>query len=518
METVVIKQRDKSSLEIKSRYLVDRSSGARNSYRLRLYFFFPRPFAITSASYDPASFFDQLKPYLRFNTPSFTVEELLDPESETSPLARVLRLLESVGSDGFDEDRLIHETKLLGAVYKSILRDFLLEAREELSGPEAGGYLERHLSKTVKELHQIAKRFHKFLDDTGDQPLSEELKQHNRMIDEHLSLLLEKYLASLLRFVDREKQEDGYNRIVKTLLKEEEYREERGYPSRPSRTETQEELEEYVYREKMLKKYASEVLFFDVHRRNAAKQTEHLLYALAAGIAMVIATAIAFIGQTRFGSLTTSLFILLVIGYMLKDRVKDFFRDVLKKKVARRLSDRSTRINDPKENRRIAKVRERTSYVSESKLPERIRELRDRGYFERALYAFEEEQILLYSKRADLDAKRLAALHNRIEGLADITMIDLSPFFRHLSSQFGLIPTVRDKRHVELHRVKRVYHLNMVVSYESPRETVARRFRLIVDARGIRRIEPISSGEALQDESVRYVGPGAATDDQVMEE
>lgn len=91
-------------------------------------------------------------------------------------------------------------------------------------------------------------------------------------------------------------------------------------------------MEEYVYREKMLKKYASEVLFFDVHRSNVAKRTEHLLYALAAGIAMVIATGIAFFGQTRFGGLTTSLFVLLVVGYMLKDRVKDFFRDVLKKK------------------------------------------------------------------------------------------------------------------------------------------------------------------------------------------
>lgn len=518
METVVLKQRDRNSIEVKSRYIIDRSSGARNSYYLRLYFFFPRPFAVRAENYDPEEFFQQLKPYLRFNTPSFTVDELLDESSSTSPLTRLRDLVDTLGSNELDEARFVHESKLLAAVYKTILRDFLLEARDELTAVGAKGYLEEHLRRTVKQLHQVARQFHELLHEAGDRPLPEPLEQHGRMIDEHLSLLLEKYLTSLLRHVDREELEDGYRRIVKSLLQEEEYREKRGYPSRPSRTETEQQLEEYVYREKMLKKYASEVLFFDVHRRNVAKRAEHLLYALAAGIAMIVATGIAFFGQTRFGGLTTSLFVLLVVGYMLKDRIKDFFRDVLKRKVGRRLSDRKTRIRDPKENKKIAWVQERTSYVSESKLPERVKKLRNRGYFERTLYSFEEEQILLYSKESRINAKRLSALHNRIEGLADINMIDLSPFFRHLSSQYGLVPTIRDKKHVDLRRVKRIYHLNMVIAFESPRESVARRFRLVVDARGIKRIEPISSGDALQDEAVRFVGTGAATDEQLMDE
>lgn len=518
METVILKQRDRYSVEVKSRYIIDRSSGARNSYALRLYFFFPRPFAVSAENYEPEQFFQQLKPYLRFNTPSFTVEELLDEDSEFSPLSRLRWLVERIGSEEFDEARFIHESKLLGAVYKTILRDFLLEARDELAATDAAGYLEKHLSGTVKAFHRVARRFHELLKEAAKQPLPEALEQHARMMDEHLSLLLEKYLTSLLRHVDKEEQEDGYRRIVKSLLQEEEYREKRGYPSRPSRTETEAQLEEYVYREKMLKKYASEVLFFDVHRRNVAKRTEHLLYALAAGIAMVVATGIAFFGQTRFGSLTTSLFIVLVVGYMLKDRVKDFFRDVLKRRVGRYLSDRKSRIRDPKEKKKIASVEERASYVSESKLPERVRKLRNRGYFERTLYSFEEEQVLLYAKEARINAKRLSSLHNRIEGVADVNMIDLSPFFRHLSAQYGLVPTIQDKKHVGLRRVKRIYHLNMVIAYESPEENVARRFRLIVDAQGIKRVEPISSGDEFQDQAVRFVGTGAATDEQLMEE
>ena len=518
MEIVILKQRDRNSIEIKSRYLINRSAGARNSYKLHLYFFFPRPFAITDTNYDPASFFDQLTPYLRFNTPTFTIDELLDEDSVNSPLTRLTVLTDSFGTPGFDPERYAHESKLLGAVYKSLLRDFLLEAREELRTEGSAGYLEEHLAETVKRLHRVPKKYHELFELARESHLSPELEQHASMIDEHLSLLLEKYLSSLLRCVDRETQSDAYGRIVKALLKEERYREERGYPSRPSQTESEEQLEEYVYREKMLKKYASEVLFFDVHRRNVAKGVEHLLYALAAGIAMMVATTIAFLGQTRFGRLTTSLFVLLVLGYMLKDRIKEFFRDVLKKKVARRLSDRKSTIRDPKKRKRIARVKERSRYIPETRIPEKVRALRNRGYFERALYSFEEEQILLYSKEARLEARRIASLHSRIEGLADVNIINLAPFFHHLSAQYGLVPTIRERSQVELKRVQRIYHLNMVVSYESAKESVARRFRLVVDADGIKRVEPISMEESDEENAVRFVGAGAATDEQVMEE
>lgn len=234
MEIVVLKQRDRQSIEIKARYLIDRSAGSHNSYHLKLYFFFPRPFAITSESYEPEQFFDQLKPYLRFNTPSFTVEEVLDKQSATSPLARLRRIIEQIGTDAFSSGRFVHESKLVGAVYKSILRDFLLEARNALKSTDAAGYLDAHISDTVKRLHKVAQIYHDLFDEAERRSLPESLEQHARMMDEHVSLLLEKYLTSLLQYVRREEQEDGYRWIVKTLLMEERYREHRKYRSRPS--------------------------------------------------------------------------------------------------------------------------------------------------------------------------------------------------------------------------------------------------------------------------------------------
>ncbi|MFP4704311.1 MAG: hypothetical protein ACLFMV_05845 [Spirochaetaceae bacterium] len=533
MDRVLLKQRDRYSVEIKARYLLEETRRARHTYGLRVYFFLPQPFRISRATYDSQSFFRQLKLYLRFNTPVFSIEELLEPLSDGSPLIRVEKLLHRHVHDGesLEKPAFVYESKLLGTVFKSILRDFLQRARRKIVQERPSKDTVDSLEGEVKAAHSVAQRFHRVAEqiESGNkrqieapQTAQEEdpgFREHVRMIDEHMSLLLEKYLATILTFCDAQKQDDLYGRIVKVLLKEERYREGRGYPSRPSSITQQRQFEEYVYREKMLKKYASEVLFFDVDRRDTAKRGEHIAYAVAAGIAMALATSIAFFGQTRFGNVSTSLFAVLVAGYILKDRVKDIFRDMLKRRLGPHLNDRVSRIREHRRRKRLATVSERAYYVEEAKLEEDIRGLRDRGYFEKTLFAEDEERILLYAKKLSINRRNLTAVHSRVNGVADINMVDLTPFLRHLSAQYGFVPTIESKKRVRLHRVKRIYHLNLVIAHDGPRGTVAGRFRLVVDANGIKRIEPVTGGSYLSNEGLRLV-PTAASEpgDEAEEE
>lgn len=520
MDTILLKQRDRYSLELKARYLIRDSRGRFRDFGLRLYFFFPRSFNLSPVTYSPQEFYDQLKLNLRFNTPRFSTGELLERLTDTSPLVRVEKLLYRQRHDGIrlDGDLFLYESKMLATVFKSILRDLLLSIRERIGSGDEAKRLEEHLERDVKELHEVARRYHALLDEMEGLELPEEIVQQGRMIDEHLSLLLEKYLTSILPVADDSGPGQLYQRIVKVLLKEEKYRDRRGYPSLPSEIMSERQLEEYVYREKMLKKFASEVLFFDVDRKDATKKAEHILYAAAAGIAMILATAIAFFGQTRFGSLTASLFVLLVVGYMIKDRAKDLFRDLLRRRVGRYMSDRKTRVYDRRKRKRLATVKERTGFVAEQRLGDAVRRVRNRGYFERILSEQEEEQVLLYSKRLTLQAENIRRLHNRIHGVADINIIDLAPFLRHLTAQYGLIPTIPGKRRVQLKRVKRIYHLNLVVAYDSPEGEIVGRFRLIVDANGIKRVEPVEVPGTAPATGFRLVPPSLREEDGEFEE
>lgn len=508
MERVLVKQRDRFSIEIKARFLIPQRGKRRATYDLRLYFFFPRTFGIGAATFNADRFYRQLRPYVRFNTPAFTFEELLDPQSSPSPLTRVEQELKSTDAEAVDHERFGHEARMLAMVYKSALRDFLLSLRDG----EAG---DRTTYATIDSARRVAERFHTVARSIGPPPERDEpdIARAGALIDEHLSLLLEKYLSSFLARADRSRMADSADLALRTIEAETGYRTRRGYPTVLSADSHEAEMEEYVYREKMLKRYASEVLMCSVKRHDTGRTVRHILYAAAAGAAMTVATAIAFLGQTRFGSLTTSLFVVLVVGYMLKDRIKDLFRDLFRRRLARRFHDRRTTVRDPEHRRRIARLSERTSFVTARSIPPAVAKLRDRGWFERALAAFTEESILRYGKAARMDAARLDRLHHRIRGLADITIVDLSPFLAHLSRQHGLVPVLTGEGEFRIHHVRRVYHLNLVIEFSDGERTLARRFRLVVDAGGIERVEPVPTGDEECDRLIEFVGRGAATDE-----
>ena len=78
-----------------------------------------------------------------------------------------------------------------------------------------------------------------------------------------------------------------------------------------------------------------------------------------------------------------------------------------------------------------------------------------------------------------------------MRGLADVSMVNFEPFLRGLAVQHGLVPDVVGKHAVRVRQIRRVYHLNLIIEYQSPSGCVLQRFRLIVNRRGIERIEPV---------------------------
>ncbi len=214
---------------------------------------------------------------------------------------------------------------------------------------------------------------------------------------------------------------------------------------------------------------------------------------------MIFATSIAFLGQSTFGSLTTSLFLPLVVSYLLKDRLKDVFREVFRKSVSRRFFDRTARLYDARHHEKLATVSERASFIGKERIDPSVIALRNRGTFERALSGVSGETAFEYRRRIRLNTKTMRGIHRRITGVADITIIDLGGFPRHLAAQGGLVPVLSEKSSVTLHPVKRIYHLNLVVQMLSGGDKELYRYRLIVNANGIARVEPAGTDSLVPD-------------------
>lgn len=491
MTDIRIKKRDDFSIEFKTRYLLRGSDRRKDGYDFILYLFLPYSFNIHGDTFEKNEFYEDFKLYLRFNTPSFRPEELLDPSSENSPLRRLEDMASRCreGGSPVSPEELIYETKLLGCVYKSMLRDCLFRSRPR---PLSGGTEGRAGDPgcRVGRLHRVVLRYHAFYR-RAQRALPESLAGHCRLMDEYLSLLLEKQLIAYLTH-HRHSSREAFRREIQAIIRSEiRYRKKLGYPSVLEQAGDEKTKEEYIYRQKMLKRYSSQVLFFDVRKSRQAQQVEHLLYALAAGISMIFATAVLFFGQTRYGALTGPLFVLLVVSYMLKDRIKEVFRDLFRHSLGAWLFDRAEKFYDPLRRRRLAVVKERIFFARAHKVDRRILQLRDQGSFEKLVTPTSPEEILVYHKRVRLDGRVLAHVRRRISGLADIGILDLQDLLRHLSRQRGRVPRLDGTDGIQIEPVQRTYHLNIILHYRDGEREEMEKLRLIVDAGGIKRIERI---------------------------
>ena len=71
-----------------------------------------------------------------------------------------------------------------------------------------------------------------------------------------------------------------------------------------------------VHHHGMLKKFIESELYIDLKKRRDGVAIEQLYYSIAAGLAMIFATGVAWYTQVKYGNITWPLFVVLVVSYM----------------------------------------------------------------------------------------------------------------------------------------------------------------------------------------------------------
>ena len=160
-----------------------------------------------------------------------------------------------------------------------------------------------------------------------------------------MSHLTEVYAIRLLRYC--QSREDGMDaEVVRSLTDliaaEHQYKIDKGY-HHFSADNMAESRDMFQY-QNTLKKYIESALYLksDSHPDGAAAQ--QLSFGVAAGIAMLISMLIALPFQKYLGQYPTLIFIILVIAYMFKDRIKDYARARLAHRLKSRFFDLKSNI------------------------------------------------------------------------------------------------------------------------------------------------------------------------------
>jgi len=495
---------DRKQFEIKLEYQPTGTEETR--YLVEAYLFLPGSLNIDAETYPRADFYADIHNYVRFKTPVMAVGELLS--SEASPLVRLEAWLRT--GMGTEAD-VLYQAKLLSCVLRGALRRFAIEVEsrcETTAGlpSEAYGVLEAEALAMQAGVTRVLERFRLWLRAVGDLRLQERSRASLRLVDEYVSLLVEggfrRAVADMKSLPKTEPWLGLRKGLMEAVLREEAYRKEHRLRSVLSPTG---DNEEYLQRLGFLKKFCMNVLFLSSKRRQKRQGFEEMLFAFAAGVAMTFATAVAFWAQARFAQASLNFFLILVVGYMVKDRIKEGMRRMLSRVAATHLADRTADLVDPVTGRSIGTCEERVDYGPAFKVPEAVSALRHRDDFLTASQGELSETVIRYRKHIDLDARLMPRTGRGLSGVTDILRLNVERFLRDMDEPELALEYVdlADLSVGHIRGAKR-YPVDVVFRFTVEEEETDRRqettqfVRLVLDRNGIQRMqrfpEPSSPG------------------------
>lgn len=218
------------------------------------------------------------------------------------PLEHIRRALSGLAADPSREHVADYEyhIKMFSAIVKSAMREAVYAVEECGTASVA----EELCRKFVADARRTVDAYREAARIIDVPQVGVDLKHLYDFGDEYMSRLTESFSFRLLQSLGRFRGDEGAgtaSAAVEELIREEaDYKRARGYAAvAPDDPQGNRRL---VYRHNVLKKYISSDLYIKLDKKQDGKTVRQIYYSIAAGIAMVFATVVAFAFQRRFGN------------------------------------------------------------------------------------------------------------------------------------------------------------------------------------------------------------------------
>jgi len=481
-----IRIHDNYQFEIKQSYNLSLDRKTTNSYFVQTYFFIPNNLNINRETYSSGDFYRDLRATIRLQTPSFLLKNLA---ADIDLMDRMRKSIDEILASKSRKNISGYEyhLKMFCLVYKKSI-GIQLRFLKKSERPEESEYL---VSEFIAGVTALIARFREMKPIITGGGLPGKLQTAYLFADEYISIKTESHTCGLLEILKERhpRLHKKYSRPLMNIVRgETSYREENGYPSIP----TQEgDNEKYVFRQGALKKFLSNILYLETRVERGGKYLEQAVYSIAAGVAMVFATLVAFIGQSWYGSLSLPFFIALVISYMFKDRMKESLRLYLNVALHKRLYDRRRNIYHSFDEK-IGTCKESFNIITDSAIPAKIMEFRSRDSITDINNSMTGENVILYRKYIRLNSKQFKKIKGRhsANDVIDIMRFNIQHFLRSMDNPEKKIFIPAQSGYRKAYGM-RVYHINMITCFIVDDMEYLRRFRIVLNRDGIRRIEEV---------------------------
>ncbi|MBL8992746.1 MAG: hypothetical protein JNM63_05355, partial [Spirochaetia bacterium] len=399
MKSFDVKVHDRLQCEFKFLYPLDREK-RKTEAEIELFFFMPYNLGIDSNHYRPDNFYNDIQSYLRFSAPAPKFEDWVSGKS--TAFKELNEAVAGLSQGSAAIPTFEHRIRHFGSTFKTVVKEELSSILNHKKESSITGKLEDF----TKELDAFLEKFRGLQDKILIHGKNERVLLVYSLCDAYVSQMAEHYCVDFLeRIRIREKKLFKKSRkILFPLIKAEIKRQRKSRwegTAKPGQAN-----EEILYNRSALKKFFSKVLFLRIHTKRAGFLLEQILFSAASALAMLFATVVAFWGQYVYGQLSVSFFLVLVLSYVFKDRLKELVRTFLHAKLTERLYDHAIHIfNNAGE--KIGRSEESFNFLGKALVPREIMDRLPRDPFRLADADLFGEQAMVYRKRVTLFGKKI---------------------------------------------------------------------------------------------------------------
>jgi hypothetical protein len=478
-----------------------REVGTSQNYLVQTFVFVPRVLDLTNRSYPKESFYADTANFLRMTTPRRKLSELSE-KSAVKPwaqeLKRELANLRIGDAAGFEQAQ--RSLKLLGCVFKAALRDSKKELFRDLEPHFQCGALEpvdACVGVFLDDLEGALRRLRKVARKGRGEDLPAELADAWRAVDEYSALIVEEALTEILMQLEARTPPGSLAPLV-TRLKDsatELYRHRRdcGYETYVTDTGHNEYL---AHRWRVLKRFVSSALYIKVDREETGLMALDIIGGVAAAMAMLVATvSILFINARWPANLSWAFVTAMVASYVVKDRLKEWGKRSLGKRLTRGLSDHTLKLRSPGTGRLLGTCKESFTIKKVKNLPQEVAELRFSDLESHDAIEGRPETVMWYTKEIALSSDELRAEFPGASGITDVFRLNVSPMLSRMDDLYEQYNYVHPETGaLRSTRCARVYHVNIVLCLSTgDGEMKLTRVRAVLNKKGVLRAESVNA-------------------------
>ena len=480
MISIKAKKHDNFSVEFKFGFDC-KMDGVKDDFSVNAWMFVPNSLDINPEVYGKKQFYRDIKSNVRLITPSFLLRDIA--QDSALPLTSLRNAMEIYVRTPSDDALSSYEyhLKMFAAIFKSALRDQAAHLRNTVSLVSSVHLVDDYIENSVQVLFKFRKLF--AIIDVPSIP--ERARNYFRLCDEFITHTVEVQTIRIIRKIDSSStsSEDTSirRRFADLVMQQRDYKRLMGYGILRGEVNYDRRL---VHHRGMLKKYIESDLYINLDKKKDGVAVEQLLYSIAAGVAMIFATGVAWFTQVRYGNITWPLFIVLVISYMMKDRIKELMRYYFAHRLGDKYFDNKADISIG--DKKVGVLKEGFDFISGSKVPEDVMKFRDRASSIEDETRIFEEKILLYRKHLtinDTELRRIAEYPMR--GINEIMRLHLTRFTQKMDNPQVPVDTFDAEGNVVTVHVQKSYYINIVFQLQHDSRTEYHHFRITLTRNGV---------------------------------